>query len=320
MRRLLVLVIGLAALWSGYWFVAARGLEAGVSAWLEAQRAVGWRMETSAMNVRGFPNRLDLVADSVAVQSPDGTVGWSAPFLQVMALSYRPNHLVAVWPQEQVVTTLAGPVTVKSQDMRASAVLQPGTGLPLDRAAMVIEAPRLEMAAGTLAAMTARLAVREAPPKADTYEIGLEATELVLSGLLPEGWPTAAERIWLDADLTLDAPLDRFALERAPQVTAVDLRAFDAVFGGTHLNARGTVTLRPDGRPEGDVTLRATGWRGLLRMAEAAGALSEEDAQRAEVALALLAGGEDKIEAPLEFRGGRMFLGPVPIGPAPRLR
>jgi hypothetical protein len=32
-----------------------------------------------------------------------------------------------------------------------------------------------------------------------------------------------------------------------------------------------------------------------------------------------MTGGTDRLEAPLTFAGGRMALGPIPLGPAPRL-
>ena len=53
-----------------------------------------------------------------------------------------------------------------------------------------------------------------------------------------------------------------------------------------------------------------------------AGALRADMAEAVRAAfglIAMLSSGGDAIEAPLSFRDGEAYLGPVPLGPAPRL-
>jgi Uncharacterized protein conserved in bacteria (DUF2125). len=59
----------------------------------------------------------------------------------------------------------------------------------------------------------------------------------------------------------------------------------------------------------------------MLRAAVRAGAIGADLADALEFGLGLLAGfsGGDVLEAPITFSGGRARIGPVPIGPAPRI-
>jgi hypothetical protein len=68
--------------------------------------------------------------------------------------------------------------------------------------------------------------------------------------------------------------------------------------------------------------VKATNWREILAAARTAEALPAGVAAAAERALELvsrLAGSPRTLDIPLVFREGRARLGPVPIGPAPRL-
>ncbi|MEM9270831.1 MAG: DUF2125 domain-containing protein, partial [Pseudomonadota bacterium] len=86
MKTLLVLVLLATALYSGYWFVGARAQEAGLNAWLEAQRAQGWVAEVEELNVAGYPNRFDTTATGLELANPKAGWAWSAPEFQILAL------------------------------------------------------------------------------------------------------------------------------------------------------------------------------------------------------------------------------------------
>ncbi|NHX27718.1 DUF2125 domain-containing protein, partial [Escherichia coli] len=157
MRKLIVLAIIGALLWGGYWVVAKQGLETALDQGTAAARADGWVVDYAERGLRGFPNRLDTSFTDLTIAPPSGTVSWRAPFFQVLALSYRPNHLIAVWPQEQTLRTPSGLFTLNSDDMRASAVFRPDATVALDRANIVIEGARLKQPdGGVLAAQAMR--------------------------------------------------------------------------------------------------------------------------------------------------------------------
>jgi hypothetical protein len=61
----------------------------------------------------------------------------------------------------------------------------------------------------------------------------------------------------------------------------------------------------------------------MIAVAQAAGALPESLAPTVEKSLGLLArmnGNRKTLDIPLNFSGGRVRLGPIPLGPAPVLR
>ena len=161
MRKLLVLIFALAALWSGYWFVGATAVERGTQVLLDDLRAQGWQVEVADVGTRGFPNRFDTTATQVKLADPLGGFTWTAPFFQVLALSYKPNHVIAALPESQSFELPGQTLQVDSTRMRASLVVEPGTALALDRTTFVAQTARI---ASTLGWQTALKDARFATP------------------------------------------------------------------------------------------------------------------------------------------------------------
>jgi len=133
-KFLLKLTLIAAAAWSGYWFIGAKGSRAGFEAWFEQQRNRGWTAEYSQFDLRGFPNRFDAGFSDLKLADPRSGVAWAAPFFQILALSYQPNHLIAVWPDKQVLTTPQDSYQITSEDIRASLKLEASIKLGLKKA------------------------------------------------------------------------------------------------------------------------------------------------------------------------------------------
>ena len=167
------------------------------------------------------------------------------------------------------------------------------------------------------------------PIQSNTYRIGTELSGLKLpetldrllnrSGVLPE----QVETLRLDAQLGFTAPWDLRAIEEArPQITDVALSDLSLMWGEVLFQATGDLVVDTAGRPEGEISIRAVEWERMLEMAVAGGVLDPGLARSVERGLNLLAGlsgRSDTLDATLTFSNGLMRLGPVPIGPAPRL-
>ena len=136
MSKLLAAVIAAALFWSGYWLIGAQAARRGVEAWFEARRAEGWAAGYADLSVWGFPNRFDVTLDAVELSDPEAGLAWSAPYFQLFALSYRPHHVIAVWPHEQQIETPLGNYRLISHDMRASLVVAASTTLAPKRAVL----------------------------------------------------------------------------------------------------------------------------------------------------------------------------------------
>ncbi|MBR9843207.1 MAG: DUF2125 domain-containing protein, partial [Rhodobacteraceae bacterium] len=172
MKRLLIVILVLTFGWSAYWYIGATKAKSGFDGWFAARQTDGWLAETSDITVSGFPNRFDTTFSDVALADPGTGVAWEAPFFQLFALSYRPNHLIAIWPHEQ---TLAFPdqrVTVQSEDMKASLVVAGTPSLPLERSNFAVDALALVSDAGwSLSAETLRLAMHKDPEADARYRM-----------------------------------------------------------------------------------------------------------------------------------------------------
>lgn len=331
MRFLLAAILVAALGWSGYWVVGQRGLQSALAAWFDTRRAEGWVAETSALDVQGFPNRFDVGFSDLMLADPETGLAWQAPFFQILMLSYRPNHVIAVWPEDQIVATPFETYRIESNDMRASLVMAPNTRLAPERSTLTAAFLRVtpETRPDETTALNA-LSLAVERQEGARYRLGLSAEGLTLSSpwrarLDPKGrLPGQMTGLHADLDVTFDRPWDRSAIEEArPQPIAIKLSLADAKWGELQFQAAGAVTVTAEGFPEGEIALKARNWREMLELAIASGALTETLAQTLENGLSLLAqlnGNPQTLDVPLTFRRGLTFLGPIPLGPAPLLR
>lgn len=334
MRFLLGVILIAAAAWAGYWFVGAGAARAAFEGWFGARSAEGWQAEYSALDITGFPNRFDAGFTWIALADPGTGLAWEAPFFQILALSYRPNHVIAVWPHDQLIATPLAKYAVHSDDMRASMVLEAGSTLHLDRATLTAQGLVITPEGGggdALRADALTLAsehvVADAAPN---YRLGLAA-----EGLAPSvGWlrrvdpdgslPDRLSMLHADLQVTFDRPWDRHAIDRArPQPRLIRLKLAEATWGRLALQAAGEVSVDDSGLPTGKITLKAKNWREILQLARKTGTLGPGVADTVEDGLGMIArlsGNPETLDIPLEFANGRVWLGPMPLGPAPVLR
>lgn len=329
MRKLILIALVAMLGWSLYWFVGASAAERGFAAWLDARRSQGWVAETASLKTRGFPNRFDTTFTALELADPNSGLAWSAPFFQVFALSYKPNHIIAVWPDGQTLATPDQRIEVAADDMRGSLVFEPGTDLALQRLSLVMQGMGFSSTEGWSSYLQhAQLAARQGDGDA-TYDLFFEATDITPASEFMkrldqvEGLTGVIKGLNIEASVQFSAPWDRFAVERArPQPRHVDLKLLKADWGRLDLWMAGTLEVDSAGRPTGEITVKAKNWREMVALARQAGFLPEALAPGLTDTLAFLAslnGDPDTLDAPLTFRAGRVFFGPLPLGNAPRL-
>ena len=138
-------------------------------------------------------------------------------------------------------------------------------------------------------------------------------------GLLPE----TVEDMRIEGTVRFDAPWDLDALAiRRPQPRQVEIDDLHALWGGLDLRVVGGFDIDAAGTPEGRLTVKAVNWRDMLDVLQSNGTLPAEFGPLARAALETLAGASgraDTLDAPLTLSGGLIRLGPIPIGPAPRM-
>lgn len=321
MRWLTIGVAVLAALWSGWWFAGSRAFERGAVAGIEAARSRGWDIAYDDLSVTGFPNRFDTIIDTPRLTTPDGTVAWSAPFLQIFALAYRPNQVIAVAANDMVFDLPAGRVDVTAEDLRASATFTPSTSPDLNRATIMGTALAASGAGLDATVDAAQLALRRIDGGTE-YDIALNVTRLRPGEALRATFdPFASLPPLVDGlDVDLKAAFDRpLGTGGRPEVTALDLREARLVWGGLRLVLSGRVDVDAEGLPEGTLTLDAEGWQAALRLAASLGLVEAEQLPLLTAGLAGMAADDGRLTLDLVLEEGGMRLGPIPLGPAPRL-
>ncbi len=331
MRTLLAIVILAALAWSGWWFVQSTARDRAMTAWLAERRAAGWVAEAEDVRVRGFPNRVDTVIRDLDLSDPAAGWSWHADGLQVLSLSYKPNHVIAVLSGEQIVATPYETLRATSDRLRGSVIFRPTPRLELDHSTFEIENMAITGDAGWTATIgKAILATRQATdgtPFAHDVAFNAESLALpqqVLAGLGAEGiLPAEIGPLALDSTLVFDRPWDRSTVESDnPVLEAVEIRDLSFTWGKLDLRARGTLEVDAKGFAEGRLDLRARNWETMLDVAESGGALNPTLAGALRSGLGLIArlsGDRNALEVPLDFSGGMARLGPIPLGPAPRL-
>ena len=325
MRPLLYLILTLSFAWSGYWFVASTGTKAGLEAWFTARATEGWQAEYSDISVGGFPNRVDASFTDVALADPDTGLAWSAPFFQLLALSYRPTHVIAVWPTTHTLSTPQQNLTITSDKMQASLVVSPEASLPLERSNFASDQLTLASDAGwSVQADAVRMAVRKIEAATPLYDFAYQAQgvappRFLKTSVLPDRMSTMD----LDMQVGFDRPWDLRALEdRRPQPTSLKIRTAAAAWGDLSFQLAADLTIDEVGSPTGEATLRLKNWRDMIALARESGqigSVSIDTAEQVFVLLASLSGSRDDIDVTLRFANGAVLVGIIPIGVAPKL-
>ncbi|MGR3760047.1 DUF2125 domain-containing protein [Roseobacteraceae bacterium NS-SX3] len=330
MIRLVKILCAAALLWTGYWFAAGWGLRSGIAAWFTAREAQGWQADYAALDAGGFPLRHVTRITAPALADPTTGTAWRANWLQVES--------PAIWPGSQTLRFAPSPqrlsyfdqtAVIEAQGMAAELQLAPGAALELERLALTAGPWTVRGAGGDMASaqsLELSLVAAEAPAayRLTARAEGFAPREALRRKLAAaEDLPERFEMLEVAADVAFDTPWDRRALEqRRPQPRHIALKLAEARWGDLRLKAAGALTVDAAGVPEGRVAIKAENWRGLLTMAETAGVLPPQARGGVERVLELLAGfggnGED-LDATLTFKGGYVSLGPLPLGPAPRL-
>ena len=331
MRTIIGVCLFAALAWFGYWFVGSNALETATKAWLQDRQEHGWVAEYSSLEVNGFPSRFDTTVTDFNLADPQYGWAWQAPEFHILSLSYKPNHFIATWPTSQVVSTPRKKYTITNDDMRASLVFEPNTTLALDRSTLTLENLTIRTSADEASSIkSAVLATRQSETSKFAHDIAFDGKGFTPSKALkaqidPTSMlPADFETVVIKTTVHFDAPWDRIAVEAVkPNLTQLDITTFDAKWGEVQIQATGSVVVDVNGYPTGKISIRAKNWREMIKLAVTSGALDASIAQSLESGLgliAMLSGNNETLDVPLSFANRVMSIGPIPIGPAPRLK
>lgn len=326
MRRLTLIVIILTGIYSAYWVIGSTATERAATAQLTELDAAGWTVEFTDLSTAGFPSRFDTSLTDLHLESPDRTMVWDAPFVQALSLSYKPNEVILALPDQQTLTRDGVPFDITSTGLLASLALAPTPALGLVN--LTAETGPLTMTGpdSVFFSVTKGLAaLRLANPAPNQYDAYLDLDGFTLPDNLrrildpARKLPADFAQITVDSSVIFDNPLDRFAPKSHPRPTQITLNGMTATWGALQLRGKGKIMVDGSGVPTGRITISAQNWRGMISLAVNAGLLDQGVANTAQNMGTLLSGGSAELSVPITFQNGLMSLGPLPIGPAPRL-
>jgi hypothetical protein len=331
---LLLVIAGLSGLW---WYGAGRF--AGIlDQWVAARRAEGFRIETPAQRIVGFPLHWTAQFASVSMAAPPNgrgvprwawqghavTVTWSPFDRDAVHLSIRGTNSVDLALDDRLL-----PILIDSDEsvLRLSAVpreMQHVTGEmtrpSVSMAGIDATAQSLKFDVGfdpeaandhTVVAGTAALDARQfsltRPGQPEPVITLSGKIDLALMGKPPAGPPAQSAASWRDAGGT------------------IEIRHVEVVSGGVAVSGNATMSLDGEMRPMGAGTANFSGVDEAIDRLVASGQMSDRNVPLAKLALKTLAkpdpaGGPAIVTMPVTAENGSLYVGPVKIAPLEPLR
>ncbi|KIN77707.1 DUF2125 domain-containing protein [Sulfitobacter mediterraneus] len=328
MIRLLIL---LAVIWSGWWWLAATFIDRGADGWLAARRGEGWQAQVQPIATKGFPSKFQTQITDLSLADPEKGVALRLDSATVSAPAYWPGYVTLALPSSPIELDIAAITHLfRVQNGTARLHLHPGASLQLDHMQTRGGAWQWNTRQGNaLAGDDWAMQVAQNPAVIEKYQFDLQITNLrpgeQLRTLLsvPSDWPLSFEHFSADLAVTFDRPWDRRAVEdQRPQPRRITLQDAKASWGPIRLVANGDLIVDDMGIPEGAANLLVENWTELLELAVAGGALPANIRPQAQAmlgALANMGGDPTRLDLSLRFAAGEMYLGPIRLGPAPRI-
>ncbi|SFS64679.1 hypothetical protein SAMN04488040_1276 [Sulfitobacter marinus] len=331
MGKLVGILVIVAVFWCGWWALASAGMQRGISKWLDVRRSLGWQADVGGIEKQGFPLRLHAQLNDVAIADPNTGVAARMNQLDISAPTYWPGYVTVALPETPI--TLVTPdlrATLSAKSAAADLRLRPGRALQLQSLGLSGGAWSLDTATDNIvAADTVDLTMAQQATNTPVYALKLNADNLVPGSLarsfigLSNDWPAVFDLFTADLMVTFDRVWNRRALEQhRPQPRAIDLRRAHFTWGDIEILATGDLTVDEVGLISGALSVKAENWPALLDMVESAGYLPPNMRPQAEQmlkGLAQMAGKTTGLDLTLSFQEGRMSMGFIPLGRAPRV-
>jgi len=352
-----VLLVALAAIWTGVWFYAASRAEAALAGWRAREAKSGRTYECGSQSISGFPFRIEVrcTEPSAELRGKGTQVVLKGADLVMLAQIYQPTLLIGEFKSPMTVADPGQPPayvvnwTLGQSSMRGTPRAPQRGSLVFDNLnmqrtgsdAIVLNAKRIE-----LHGRVAEGSVSDNP----VLDIGLRAT----AATAPEVHAIAAKPIDADVSATL-----RGLADFAPKPWPVRFQELQARNGRIDIvNARiqqgeviavssGSLSLTPNGNLDGQLQMTVVGLEHVLKQLDLEAIVSQGRVgsaidkldkllpglggiARKNAGPSILAGldvigkrttleGKPAMTVPLRFVDGRVMLGPLPVGRTPPL-
>lgn len=308
--------------WSLGWFwlrdEVYRRMDAAARSWEDA----GYRIDWATRSVSGYPFRLDVDLTGARLRE---TSGWAlaAARLKAEAFVFAPDHWVVVAPAGVVLARrVGGPLVVGARVLRAS--LSEGAAHPprlsVEGLDLIFTAPSWAEPFGLASARELHLHARAGPRDQGAAYAELDGARTSGPGPLADIAGGAPLTLVADGVFSHAGALGGRGFAGALRAWtaaggSIDIRRLSVDAGKTELDSRaGSLAIGADGRLAGVIDLTILGGPRLIST------LGEHNSVPAEAATVVLSSsGIGPAAVTLNFQAGQTTLGPVALGPSPRI-
>jgi hypothetical protein len=328
--RWLVLALSAVAIclliYAFWWSYAARAMQRQLEGFRVDGAAQGVTAAWDALDITGFPLRLQAKMTKPSYTNRPAALNWRGDTLSIQTLPWSISQVLFETNGQQHFNL--GPMVIDGATTSAAVSLSfdgQSRLRQIDIAAMDTEA---KAGAAALKAKTLAAHWRVSPD--DTTPTDGRDFDAALNG---QGLNLQGVELLLGPDV--EKLVVNVTLQGVPQASATDpslsipawrakgspirVREFVFVSGGVNIEGEGHLSLTPMGVVDGQLSLTIGGVNKLLDALSAKGLIDPQAKASVGVAAGVMAMLGASVTLPLIFKDGRSTLGPVDIGPAPRL-
>jgi hypothetical protein len=330
---LILLLILLAAAWTGTWYVLAGRVSTNVLAWEQQQRAQGWIMTQGEARRSGWPMAAGVTLPNIRVsggaQYLPGGIDWRAASLTLAVDIRHPGDLYWGVTGRQSLRLARGPaIPFQATTFAGQVVLSSGDHSPLfelHAAGLIAAIPTAHGSPEPLS--VARLDAAETADgtvdaAGNALVVAATMTGIGLPPHLLPGSGGSLKSLSFDAAASGPVPVSTPTPNAVAMATAwrdaggsLALRAFHLADGPLTMDGQGRFQLDAFLRPEGMVRLHLIGVDEMVARLAENGTLTRPEATaiRAMLGLMIRPPGADVLEAPLSLRDGVVGVGAIPL-------
>lgn len=307
-----------------YWYQVAARVPDWIVQWADQARARGYHVDYGAVDVGGFPFKLQVSVADVTFGHDDGqgTALWRGAFVRGLVKPWDFDRALLTIPDEHTLEpAVGGPLTIRQAVNQTVLVLDDGAPRVV---AVDLRDVTIEDAAGTrstLGAVEVRFERDETDDDQDRRTVGVKLIGVDPGVAIAPGMPALIDEFTAVARL-VGAPPEAVAREALgrwrDEGGVVEFDVVRVRWGALDLVADGTATLDDQFRPLFAFTVDAAGWDVGLEAATAAGALPPGQAFAIGAALNAIAKredtGVDHATIAVSAQDGQVFVGPLAVG------
>ena len=335
MRRFLVVAAAVSAViiflfgggYAAFWYLSANSAQGAIEDWIDARNAEGYQANMRGLSVSGFPGKILVQVDDLALARPDQTLDWRWTGQNIEALidprNLRRIAMVIRGPQSLAYRSGNDSPTTEIRTERTTFQLDLNEafdveGVSVDAASLSLHEGRAEPVTAERFQLRANLGpgggalpdetrisflldtlvmpAHTRGPLGDTMDF-IQA-DVVVHGALFPGDLAVALADWRDAD------------------GALQIRESQLRWGTLDLGGRGALTLDGEMRPSGWIDAQIRGYEITIEAFHAAGLLDDEERESVRSVLSFLGqrGPEAALGQMMRTEDGLIYIGPVSLG------